>query len=306
MKNNLRKKMLITLAAIALLFSVTMTSASSLQEAEMRAAHASLSLRTAAEVHNFDHVEGDAIVSPSASTEIGDTKLSYAGTFRKTADSEGNRSDLQTFVHKAGIETEDWRFEAGRTSLREFGGVKTVDSFDNDMSAKGMSRNFTGVFASHRPSHLTLAVGSSDGTMSPSHWDMLTGSWHHRFGDKVGVQIHGSATKDHLEKAGLAVEVRPTDRLSLLADGVYTRNSTAAMLLANMKASDRVKLFAGAEITAPCDSTATGKVIAGVEGNLGHGFHAVGAVNQDFSFGHGGEETTAILGLRFNTDRTLF
>lgn len=302
MKRTLKNKLLTTLAILALLYQVSVVRGS---ELDARVAQASANLRIAAETHNFDCGEGDVRVNPKGVVELGKAQVGYDALFRQALDEDGKVGDLQTIIHKLSLRGENMNLEAGRTSLRQFGNVGTVDSFDNYMAGKGMTRNFTGVFAEHKPSHLTLGVCSSDTTMSPTHWDMLAASWSPYICENLGIQVHGAATKDHLEKAGVAVSLKPTEKLALLADAVYSRDGTSAMLLGNYQANDKLKVFGGAEVTAPSDSTATGKAIAGVEGKLRRGFHAIGAVQQDFSFGKGGEETTAILGVRFSAEKAL-
>lgn len=300
--NKMKRKILELLVIISTLWHLNVAEAQVPAEME-RSAHASITLRTTGETHNEDYAEGDVMLMPSASAQMGKAKLNYDGVFRKTANTDGEVGDLQTFVHKMGIANDEWALTLGRNSLREFGGTTTTVGFDNYMSGKGLSRTFTGAFVGHQPSHLTLGIVSSDTEIGPSHWDMLMGSWSHRFDDRFGIQIHGAATQDHLEKAGLAVEWKPTDRVSLLADAVYGRDGTSAMVAGNYNLLERIKLFAGAEVTAPSDSTATGKVVAGAEGDLGHGFKAVGAVQQDIS---SDGQTTAVLGFKFLGTRRLF
>lgn len=275
------------------------------EDASAAKAHATLAARATAEAHNTDYVECDGMLMPKAVADIGGVDLKYSGVFRRTANSDGERSKLQTFVNKVGVESDNWDFEVGRSNLRQFANETSTVGFDNYTSAK-LSRTFTGAFATHKPSNVTLGLCASDTAFGPSHVDEVLGSWSHRFGDQLGAQIHLAATLDCLEKAGLAVEWSPTDRASLLADAVYSKTGTSGMLLGNYQASDRVKLFAGGEVTAPCDSGATGKFVAGLEGDLGHGVKAIGAVQHDCSFHHGGDETMAVLGIKVNGNKTLF
>ena len=254
------------------------------------------------ETHNQDYAEGEMYVAPEATTKIGDSTLQYKGMFREAADSDGGQTGLQTITHTVSASNDDWDLTLGRKGMRSFGGTTTTVGFDNYMAGKGFTRNFTGTFATYKPWGITAGVASTDTTMSPSHWDMLVGSWSHRFDDCVGVQTHLAATEDHVEKAGLAVEWKTNDRLSLLMDCVYGRSSSSALIAADFQASKDIMLFAGAEATMPKDDDATGKIVAGVEGNLGHGCKAVGAVEQ----GVGPDsDTKVVLGFKFKNTKDL-
>ena len=298
------KKLARTLAILGTLINVSVAVAQP-QKTEQNT-QASIALRSTGETHNADYAEGDVILAPKVSTQIGPAQVNYTGIFRRTANTDGETSDLQTFVNKVGVANDTWNLQLGRCSFRQFGDVSTTDNFDNDMSAKGMGRSFTGAFVGYLPVNLTLGVCSSDGEMKWDHGDMLMTSWSHCFDEHLGFQLHGAVTEDHLEKAGLAVEYKPTDSVSLLADAVYSRSGTSTMLLGNFQASENVKLFAGAEVTDSRDDGTSGKAVVGLEGKLGHGFNAVGAVQQSFSSDSSDNNTTVVLGLRFNASRSLF
>lgn len=288
------KKLVRMLAILGAIINLTVAKAQT-PVRERHMPEATLTLRTTAEAHNADYVEADAMLMPKAEAQIGDAQVGYAGTFRKVVDSDGHTSDLQTFVNKLSFVNDDWEVVVGRDVLRSFGGTTTTVGFDNWMSGNGLGRQYTGGFVGHHPSGLKLGLVSSDGEIGPRHLDTLMGTWSHQF-DKLGVQVHGSATEDHLEKAGLALEWRPTDRLRLLADGVYTRNGTAAMLAGNFALTDNVTLFAGSGVNAPENDSATTRFVVGAEGNLGHGFKAIGAVEHEES---SEPDTRVVVGVKF-------
>ena len=264
--------------------------------------HAEITVKTTGESHNDDYAEADVILTPKATVQLGDAVATYTGTFRKLTNTDGKTGDWQTWGHKVNLADDTWDLTFGRTSFRKFTGTTTSVGLDNDATGKGLSRTFTGGFVGYKPYDLTLGVAATDGVIDPAHWDMLLGTWSHRFDDVLGVQVMAGITEDHLEKAGLAIEYKPTDNFSVLLDGVYGRAKSVGMLSANLKLSDDVKLFAGSEVVIPDKGHTTGALIGGIEGNLSHGLSVIGAVQQDLNHEH---ETKAVLGFKLNATRDL-
>ena len=297
------KKLIRTLAIVGTLCNMPFAQAGTPADADQRPTRGSITLRTTGETHNEDYAEGDVMVTPKLTTEVGDTELKYTGNFRKATNTDGETTELQTITHKVSADNGTWGLTLGRSSIREFGDASTTVGFDNYMAGKGMTRTFTGAIADYHPLDLTLGIVSSDTTMSPAHWDMLLTSWHHHFAGGWGVQFNIASTKGHVEKAGLALEWHPTDDIRVLADTVYTRSQTSGMLLANLQLAEKIKLFGGAEITVPEHGEKTGKLLAGLEGDLGHGFTATTAVQHDFAE-H--DDTKLVFGFKFKGDRDLF
>ena len=263
-----------------------------------------VTVKAMAETHNTDYAEGEMQVVPKAAASVGDTKVNYNGLFRRATNTDGETTELQTIAHNVNIGNSTSSLTIGRKGIREFGGVTTTTGFDNATAGECMNRSFTGVLFEHQPSHLIFGVVASDAKLHLSHLDTLLCSWSHRFDDILGIQLHLAVNDDiEIEKAGFAIEWKPVDRLSILADAIYKQNGVSGLLAANYNVSERTKLFAGTLITDPHDGDTTGKAIAGVESNLGHGFNAVSAVQQDFI--HEGN-TTFILGLKWNDNTRLW
>ena len=300
-KLSVDNKLLRTLAIMASLFYGEII----IGETEIRPDHtttAAMVVDSRGEAHNEDYAEADMLLTPKASTQIGEAKVDYSGTFRKVTNTDGETGDLQTITHKVNVDSDELKLKLGRDNLRKFGDTTTTVGFDNFLCGKGFNRNFTGAFLEHKPSELTLGAVSKDTEMSPGHWDMLLANWNHRFETGVGTQLHLVVTREMLERAGIAVEYRPSDKTILLLDTVYKRPETSVLLAGNFKASEDTKFFAAAELTDSHNARATGKIIAGVEKNLGHGLKATGAIEQDVLSEN---TTTAIIGLKFNGSMDL-
>lgn len=297
------KKLIKTLAIIGTLCNMSFAEAETPIDADQHPVRGSITLKTTGETYNTDYAEGDVMATPKVTTQVGDNEIKYTGTFRKATNTDGETTDLQTIAHNVTIDNGIWDWTFGRTSLREFGGTTATVGFDNYMAGKGMTRTFTGAFVGYQPLDVVFGIGSSDTTLSPSHWDMLMASWHHHFENGWGIQANIAATEDHVEKAGLAVEYKPTDDISLLADGVYGKTETSGMLLANLQLWDKAKLFAGGEVTAPDEGKTTGKLICGVETQFGHGLIGTAAVQHDFA---DNDKTKVVLGVKLKGVKDLF
>lgn len=264
--------------------------------------HASITMDARTEAQNDDYAEADVLLTPKVIEKVGDTEVKYSGTFRKLTNTDGETKDLQTITHNVKVNNGAWNLALGRTGFRTFGDTTATVDFDNAMAGKGLTRIFTGAFVGYEPTGLTVGIASSDTEMSLRHWDMLMASWSHHFSDSLGFQVHAAATEDAVEKAGLALECKPTDNIRLLADSVYSKTGTTVMLGANVGLTEKLKLFAAAEITKPEEGETMSRVLTGVEGNLGNGFKAIGAVEQGIS---SDGSTKAIFGLKFNGSRDL-
>ncbi len=297
-------KLIAKLALIGALIGFSIADAATIPEAE-HTPHAAITARVTGETHDEDYAEGDVMLMPKVTAPVGDAEVRYNGVFRKTTNSEGETSDWATFVNKLTLSGDTWDFVLGRDSWRQFGGTTTTVGFDNFMSGKGLSRSFTGYDVTYKPWGLRLGVVASNGEIDWEDLDTGVISWSQEFADCVGVQIHMAATEDHLvEKAGLAIEWRPTDSLRILSDTVYGQaTGTSSLLACNVQLTPAMKLFAGAEVNAPCDDSATGRAVLGAEGDLGHGFKVIGGLQQGIL---NESETTAILGFIYKGDYTLF
>ena len=276
--------------------------AQTIDGAENQKVNASVALKTTGEIHNDDVAEGDVILTPKASVQTDAAKLAYSGTFRRTADSTGNKSDLQTLVQKLSISNDTWDLTLGRNSLRNSCDTTTTVGFDNYVLTKGVGRTFTGAFLGHQPSGLTVGLASSDAQMNPTHWDTLIGNWSYRFRETARGQAHIASKFGNIDKVGLAIELQPTEKTSILADAICGRKESTAMIAGNLALCDRIKLFAGSEITAPRHGNPEAKIVAGAESDIGHGLRAITAVQQDISSAN---DTTFVLGLKFNATKTL-
>ena len=124
------KKLLRYLLIIALLWNVHTTDAQALAE-RYQNTHAAVALTVRGETQNADYAEGDVLVTSTASTQLGNLHLGYGGTFRKVVNTDGETSELQTFVHKANVGNDTWDLTVGRDSFREFGSATTTIGFDN-------------------------------------------------------------------------------------------------------------------------------------------------------------------------------
>ncbi|MBQ4471998.1 MAG: hypothetical protein II942_01970 [Alphaproteobacteria bacterium] len=296
----MRKQLIRMLAIAGAIFNLSITQGHAEEQVPQKA-HATISVNANGEAHNADYAEAEVLVTPKATAQIRDAVATYTGTFRKLTKSDGTTDDWQTYAHKVSVADDTWNLTFGRHSLRKFGGTTTATGFDNAIAGT-LGRTFTGGFVGYKPYDLTIGLAATDGVIDPGHWNMLLASWSHRFDDVLGVHVFTGITKDHVEKAGLAIEYKPTDNFQVLLDGVYGKSKSVGLLAANYKLSDDVKLFAGSEVTIPDKGRTTGSLIGGVEGHLGHGIKLVGAVQQDLGHEH---ETKAVFGFKFNGGRDL-
>jgi len=268
-----------------------------------RDTRATITLKTNAEARTHDLAEQDLQVMPKVVTKVGDTDVTYTGLFRKETNTDGKTSDLQTIFHKLCIGGEDLEMvEIGRVNFRKLLDESSTVNFDNCMAGKGVSRIFTGAFAEYKPWDLALGVAASDGEISPTHWDMIMGSWSHRFDDQLGVQVHAAVGRDEVKKAGIAVEYKPTDKVGILGDVLYSPTETTCLLLGNYQLADKIKLFGGATMTDADGKDTTARAVIGAEADVGHGLAVYGGVDQKIGSDH---DTRIAVGFKLSGSRDL-
>ncbi len=296
------KKLMRMLAILGAVYNFSAIAAETAQTKPEQDTQASINLKTTAEVRGDDFAEGDIQLTPKITTKVGDADVTYTGLFRKETNTDGETTELQTIFHKLCFGDDTWGLDLGRVNFREFSDETATVNFDNCMAGKGVSRIFTGAFAEYKPWDLAIGAAASDGEISPAHLDMIMASWSHRFDDKLGVQLHTAVGHDEVKKAGIAVEYKPTENVGILADVIYSPTETTGMLLGNYKLTDKIKLFAGGNVTDPDGKDATGRAIIGGEADIGHDFKLFGGVDQTIGSDH---NTKVIIGFKCNGVKEL-
>ena len=297
----MKKQLVRMLAVLGAMWNFHVTAIETPTEPE-RDTHAMVTLKTTGEARTHDLAEQDVQVTPKIVTKVGDTDVTYTGLFRKETNTDGKTSDLQTIFHKLCVGDDTLGLDLGRVSFRKLSDETSTVNFDNCMAGKGVSRTFTGAFAEYKPWDLALGVAAEDGEISPAHWDMMMASWNHRFDDQLGVQVHAAVGRDEIKKAGIAVEYKPTDKVGILGDVLYSPTETTGLLLGNYQLADQIKLFGGATVTDADGKDTTGRAVIGAEAGIGYGLTVYGGVDQKIGSDH---DTRVAVGFKLCGSRDL-
>ena len=271
-------------------------------------AEAKENVKAKADVTVFANVEqvddgstfGDITLKPRVAVEKGEYKINYTGSFYNWAYTDHTRGDWLTLMSRLQLENDDWNFQLGRMQLRPdyvaYLATPMTTTLDNDIMLAGTPRTFTGTHLAHKETGLGVGLVAHDTRMTPTHWDTGLLTWEKKFGTEWGLAAHVGAGDKGFHNAGLTVAWMPTDRTSVVAEGIYDKKTTHGILGVRHKVTDRLALFAGTRVGKPDQGKASGWVAAGASYDLGKGFTAVAAVEQDI----GGEHAThGIIGLRY-------
>ena len=205
-----------------------------------------------------------------------------------------------TLMSRLQLETSAWALQVGRMQLRPdyVAYLKTpmTTTLDNDVMLAGTCRTFTGTHLVHKETGFGVGLVAKDTRMTPTHWDTGLVTWEKKFGDEWGVATHIGVGDKGLHNAGATVAWMPTDKTSVVAEGIYDKETTHGILGAHYKLTDDLAVFAGLKVDKPDHGKVSGWATAGASYNLGKGFSVVGAVKQDIGGRH---EAHGIVGLRY-------
>lgn len=243
---------------------------------------------------------GDLTLKPCVEVEKDDYKFGYLGSFYNWGYTDRTRGDWMTLMSRLQLETSDWALQVGRMQLRPdyVAYLKTpmTTTLDNDIMCAGTCRTFTGTHLAHKGTGLGVGLVANDTRMTPTHWDTGLVTWEKKFGNEWGVAAHVGAGDKGLHNAGATVAYMPTDKTSVVAEGIYDKETTHGILGVRHKLTDDLAMFAGLKVDKPNHGKVGGWATAGLSYDLGKGFSLVGAIKQDIGGCH---ETHGIVGLRY-------
>lgn len=293
------KKLLRFLAVMGALWSVTPKAAGAEAKENVKA-KADVTVFANAEQVDDGDTFGDLTLKPHVEVGNGEYKASYLGSFYNWGYSDRTYGDWMTLMSRLQLETSDWALQVGRMQLRPdyVSYLKTpmTTTLDNDVMLAGTCRTFTGTHLAHKGTGLGIGLAAHDTRMTPTHWDTGLVTWEKKFGNEWGVAAHIGAGDKGFHNAGLTIAYMPTDKTSIVAEGIYDKKVTHGILGARHKLTDDLAIFAGLKVDKPDQGKVAGWATAGVSYDLGKGFSVVGAVKQDIGGHH---EAHGIIGLRY-------
>ena len=293
------KKFLRFLAVIGALWNVTPKAAGA-EAKENDKVQANVTVFANAEQVDDKETFGDVTLKPQIEVANGDYKANYTGSFYNWGYTDRTHGDWLTLMSRLQLETSDLALQVGRMQLRPdyVAYLKTpmTTTLDNDIMCAGTCRTFTGTHLAHKGTGLGVGLVANDTRMTPTHWDTGLVTWEKKFGNEWGVAAHVGAGDKGFHNAGLTVAWMPTDKTSVVAEGIYNGGVTHGILGARHKLTDDLALFAGLKVDKANQGKVTGWATAGASYDLGKGFSVVGAVKQDIGGHH---ETHGIVGLRY-------
>lgn len=283
------KKLLRFLAVIGTLCSFT-PKASGAESQENTKAKADVTVFANAEQIDDQKTFGDLTVGPSASVEMGDYELGCAGMFYNSGYIDGTHGDWM--INKACLQLKNstGKLQVGRMQLRPdfaaFLATPGTTGGINSWLCAGDARIFTGAHYTHTDTGLGLGLYSTDTRMTPTHWDSGLATWEHRFDKEWGVAAHLGVGDKGLQDAGLTVAYTPTDKTSVVAEGIFRNKIAHGILGVNHKLTDTLTAFAGLEVDKADQGKVNGWLETGVNYKIGKGFSAVAAFRQDIGGEH--------------------
>jgi len=239
-------------------------------------------------------------IQPDLIWEANNGKMGYYGAFYREENNPGDDSDWATSASKIQAENDEWTLEIGRSNTRKYAGhlcTPTTCSFDNRGAGKGTTRNYTGAILTHRRTGLSLGQVASDANLTLSHLDQTLLGLARELGTDWAIQLQVAVDKEGLARAGVTLRWQPTKATTVVTEGFHKAHETTALLTANHKLAERLSLFGGAQMTWADEEPAQGLVTAGVNYDLGRGFSAVVAAQQEIGTD---EQTTALAGLKYS------
>ena len=287
-----------TLLAIASLWTTTPKAMAT--DKESTQAKADLTVFANIEQVDDGNTFGDLTLKPRVSLEKGDYKAEYLGSFYNWGYSDHTTGDWLTLMSRIRLENSEWAAHIGRMQLRPdfVSYLKTpmTTTLDNDIMLAGTCRTFTGAHLTHKDSGLGLGIVAHDTRMSFNHWDTGLISWEKTFGSELGVAAHIGIGDKGLHNAGITTAWMPTDKTSVVLEGIYDQRTTHGILGAHHKITDDFSVFAGIKVSKPNQGKICGWAATGISYRLGNGFSVVGAIKHDIG---GRNDIHGIIGLRY-------
>ncbi len=243
---------------------------------------------------------GDITIKPHIGVEADQKGVYYEGSFYRWGELDGGKTDWMTLMSKLVLHTEDWEAMIGRECTPfQTAGYKNVPAttfFSNDVRLNGTSRGFTGSSLNYKPWGVeigTLATGCKAG---PHHWDNALVGYKKQFNNAWGVQFQAAGGARPLTYGGATVAWTPDKNNAVVGEIMYKNHKTTGVLSAKHNITDKLALFANAEVCKPSSGKIGGIAEAGISYNIGKGFTAVAGIQQ----GIGGEhKTQAVIGLQY-------
>ena len=239
-------------------------------------------------------------LKPQLEYKIGEYKVGYYGAFWCAKDSGEDIGKWVTTLNKVRVENEEWAVEIGKSGTREYASflyTPTTTGFDNRGIGKGTSRTYSGSILTHKQTGLTIGYVSSDTKISPSHWDSALLGWKVEPNNRWALHLQMAIKRNEILSSGVTLKWQPTDNTSIVAEGLYRNKETTALLTANHRITDNLKLFAGAQITSPYRGKPDGLATMGASYQIGKGFTLVIAGQQKLGTDRA---TTALFGIKYS------
>ena len=295
----MKNKFLRLLAVIGALWSVA-PKATAAESKENSKVSADLTFFARAEQVDDGSTFGDMGLKPHVSVEKDEYKAEFLGSFYNSAYTNQKKGEWLTLMSRLKLENKDWELQVGRMQLYPAftGFIKTplTTTLDNELMAAGTTRTFTGTRLSHKGSGLGVGLVANDTRMTPSHWDTGLLTWEKRLSKEWGLAAHIGAGDKGFHNAGFTACWTPTDKTSMVAEGIYAQKATHGILGIQHKLTDDLAVFAGTKISKENEGKLNGWITAGASYNLGKGFSTVAAVKQDVGGNH---KPHGIIGLRY-------
>ena len=297
-----KNKLLRTLALMGALLSTTPKANAGGAEDNQHdlKTNANLSVFANGEKASSKKAFGDITFKPHIGFESDQKGIFYEGSFYRLGELHGIKSDWLILMSRLVAENEDWQAILGRDCTPfETAGYKNVPSttfFANDVRANGTSRGFTGTSLTYKPWGVEVGCLASDNRMTPSHWDSALIGYKKQFNDQWGVQLQAAGGAKPLTYGGVTVAWTPNKGNAVVGEVIYKNHKTTGVLSAKHNITDQLALFANAEVCKTGKGKIGGVAEAGLSYNIGKGFTAVAAVQQDIGGQH---KTHAVIGLQY-------
>lgn len=243
----------------------------------------------------------DISLCPHLRLEKGLYAVDYDGCFWKQWFFDGTEGDWLNLKHKLTLENKDYAVVFGRDltagQMAGYQNVPMTTGFSNTIKGHGVSHSLTGVGLWDKQRGFQVGWYAKDGEFGLKHLDMGVIGYRKQLDDQWGVQFQAGAGRKALDYAAATVAYTPDKNNAIVAEGVYKNDRVSAVLMAKHNMTDRLALFANAEVTQAKGEKVGALVEAGVAYDFAKGFRAVAAVQQEIGGEH---QTRGVIGLQYS------